>query len=264
MLPISKLGLSVLGVALLLSACSSNPLPGPDAVRPSSAAPPAPDPASKGSEPRPGSDAVAVSAEPPPPRTVKSGVLIGCLTENDLFDFVLRNDHYLKGIQVKFVDDDIDRKPEALVGHKVRVTGSWKEYSSEEPRFFEAVRVQDISNSCTAVHDGLQGDAPRAGENGYGTPVCVYCPQPGLSDEAIKAKRFNGVVVLEALVSADGRATNVHVIKAVGLGLDIKAVEIVPTWRFKPALGPDGRAASVVMRIECKFHLDSPVNGLPK
>jgi TonB family protein len=264
MLHISKLSLGILGLALLLSACSSNPLPGPDAARPSAEPPPTPSPSSKGSEPRPGYDAVAVSSPAPPPRTVKSGVLIGCLTKNDAFDFVLRNDHYLKGIQVKSVDDDIDRDLETLVGHKVRVTGSWKEYPSEDPRFFEAVRAQDISNSCAAVHDGLGGDPPRAGENGYGTPVCVYCPQPGLSDEAIKAKHFNGVVVLEALVTADGRATNVHVIKAVGLGLDIKAVEIVPTWRFKPALGPDGRAASVVTRIECKFRSDSTVNGIPK
>ncbi|MGB8540521.1 MAG: energy transducer TonB [Candidatus Acidiferrales bacterium] len=109
-----------------------------------------------------------------------------------------------------------------------------------------------------------QDDPPHAGEKGYGTPVCLYCPQPGFSDEAIKAKHFDGVVVLEALVTADGRARNVRVIKAVGLGLDIKAVEIVPTWRFKPALGPDGRAASVVTRIECKFHLDPNVKGNPK
>lgn len=260
MLHISKLSSGVLGLALLLSACSSNPLPGPDAVRPSAE----PSPASKGSEPRPGSDAIAVSAEPPQPRTVRSGSLIGCLTKNGRFDFVLRNDHYPKGIEVKFVDDDIDSDRETLVGHKIKVTGSWKEYSSEEPRFFEAVRAQDISNSCPAGHDGLEGDPPRAGKNGYGMPACVYCPQPELSDEAIKAKHFNGVVVLEALVTADGRATNVHVIKAVGLGLDIKAVEIVPTWRFKPALGPDGRAASVVTRIECKFHSDSTVNRIPK
>jgi TonB family protein len=108
------------------------------------------------------------------------------------------------------------------------------------------------------------GDLPRAGENGYGTPVCLYCPQPGFSDEAIKVKHFDGVVVLEALATPEGRATNVRVIKAVGLGLDIKALEIIPTWRFQPATGPDGRAASVISPIECKFHLDSTGNEKPK
>jgi outer membrane biosynthesis protein TonB len=48
------------------------------------------------------------------------------------------------------------------------------------------------------------------------------------------------------------------------LGLDIKALEIIPTWRFKPALGPDGRATSVVTRIECKFHLDSTASVMPR
>ena len=39
MLHISKLSLGILGLALLLSACSSNPLPGPDAARPSAGRP---------------------------------------------------------------------------------------------------------------------------------------------------------------------------------------------------------------------------------
>ncbi|MGB8524491.1 MAG: energy transducer TonB [Candidatus Acidiferrales bacterium] len=121
---------------------------------------------------------------------------------------------------------------------------------------------EPTASSQTAA-SGFGGAPPRAGENGYGIPVCLYCPQPGFSSEAIKAKHFDGVVVLEALITPDGRATNVHVIRAVGLGLDIKALEIIPTWRFKPALGPNGRAATVIARIECKFHLDSTVNGMP-
>jgi TonB family protein len=132
------------------------------------------------------------------------------------------------------------------------------------PAFFEAAQAEDIANNCASVHNDAAADPPRAGENGYGTPVCLYCPQPGFSEEAIKAKHFDAIVVLEALVTAEGRATNVHVLKAVGLGLDIKALEIIPTWRFKPALGPDGRAASVVTRIECKFHSDSTASVMPR
>jgi TonB family protein len=127
------------------------------------------------------------------------------------------------------------------------------------------LRAGDANKPAESTTPKNTNDAlPRASENGYGTPVCLYCPQPGFSDEAIKAKHFDGVVVLEALITTEGRATNVHVIKAVGLGLDIKALEIIPTWRFKPATGPDGRAASVVSRLECKFHLGLTGNEKPK
>ena len=101
---------------------------------------------------------------------------------------------------------------------------------------------------------GTGGGSPHAGENGYGTPVCLYCPQPEFSNEAVKAK-YQGVVVVQTLISADGRATNIRVVKGVGLGLDEKAVEAVRNWRFKPAMGPDGRPAAVLTFIEVTFHL---------
>lgn len=98
------------------------------------------------------------------------------------------------------------------------------------------------------------GGYPQAGTNGYGAPVCVYCPNPAFSDEAVKAK-YQGSVTLQAVITADGRATNIQVVKGVGLGLDEKAVEAVRNWRFKPAPGPDGRPSAVVMLIEVTFRL---------
>lgn len=98
------------------------------------------------------------------------------------------------------------------------------------------------------------GGYPNAGTGGYGSPGCLYCPQPQFSDEAVKAK-YQGTVVLVAVITADGRATDIHVSKGLGLGLDEKAVEAVRTWRFRPALGPDGKPASVRQTIEVTFHL---------
>ena len=70
----------------------------------------------------------------------------------------------------------------------------------------------------------------------------------------MKAK-YQGTVVLMAVITADGRAINITVAKGLGLGLDEKAVEAVRTWRFTPARGPDGRAASVSVPIEVVFRL---------
>jgi protein TonB len=74
------------------------------------------------------------------------------------------------------------------------------------------------------------------------------------SDEAVKAK-YQGVVLLRIVVTVDGRATNIQVVKGLGMGLDDKAIEAVRGWRFRPATGPDGRASAVTTLIEVTFRL---------
>lgn len=102
---------------------------------------------------------------------------------------------------------------------------------------------------------GTGGGPPMAGENGYGQPGCVYCPDPQYSDAGFKLK-IQGEVVLDVIIGVDGRATNVHVVKGLGYGLDEEAVKSASQiWRFKPAIGPNGQPATVRMLIDIDFHL---------
>jgi periplasmic protein TonB len=101
---------------------------------------------------------------------------------------------------------------------------------------------------------GTAGGPPSAGMDGYGYPVCIYCPQAQYSEEAVKAK-YQGTVLLIAIITPDGKATSIKVVKGLGLGLDEKAVEAVRAWRFRPAAGPNGRPAPVRQTIEVTFHL---------
>ncbi len=101
---------------------------------------------------------------------------------------------------------------------------------------------------------GTGGGEFRAGVNGVGSPVCIYCPQPEYSDEARKAK-YQGTVLLDVTVTADGRVINPIVIKGPGLGLEEKAVAQVRNWKMRPALGPNGRAVNCRVQIEVTFHL---------
>ena len=101
---------------------------------------------------------------------------------------------------------------------------------------------------------GTGGGVPNAGTGGYGMPACVYCPQAEYSDEAVKAK-YQGTVYLIATITADGKATDIQVVKGMGLGLDEKAIAAVRTWRFTPARGPNGQPASVRQTIEVQFRL---------
>jgi TonB family protein len=121
------------------------------------------------------------------------------------------------------------------------------------------------SNCCGGIGDGTGegygpgdgsgwGVGPIAGKGGYGSPVCVYCPQPSFSREAVDAK-IQGSIFIEAVISREGRPLQIRVLHGLGYGLDENAREIVRTWRFKPAMGPDGRAADVRMVIELAFRL---------
>ncbi len=101
---------------------------------------------------------------------------------------------------------------------------------------------------------GTGGGFPSAGTGGYGSPTCIYCPNPAFSDDAVKAK-YQGTVMLIAVITADGRASNIRVAKGLGMGLDEKAIEAVRNWRFRPAVGPDGKPASVSTGIEVTFRL---------
>jgi len=101
---------------------------------------------------------------------------------------------------------------------------------------------------------GTGGGAFRAGVNGVGIPSCIYCPDPQYSEEARKAK-YQGIVVLRLVVSADGRVTSIEVVKGPGLGLEEKAVEAMRQARFKPALGPNGKPVPVIVNYEVTFRL---------
>ena len=101
---------------------------------------------------------------------------------------------------------------------------------------------------------GTGGGVFRAGLNGVGSPMCIYCPQPEYSDEARKAK-YQGTVLLDVTVTADGRVINPIVIKGPGLGLEEKALSQVRNWKMRPAVGPSGKPVNCRVQIEVTFHL---------
>lgn len=89
--------------------------------------------------------------------------------------------------------------------------------------------------------------------NGVSAPEAVYYPDPDYSEEARKAK-YQGTVVLTVIIGPDGRVHNPRVTRALGMGLDEKAVEKVLTWKFKPAL-KDSKPVAVEMAVEVTFNL---------
>jgi len=53
-------------------------------------------------------------------------------------------------------------------------------------------------------------------------------------------------------VTTEGKATNIEVVKGLGLGLDEKAVEALRKWRFKPATF-HGKPVATKIPVEVTF-----------
>lgn len=103
--------------------------------------------------------------------------------------------------------------------------------------------------------EGTGGDRFVAGTaKGVRPPECLYCPRPEYSDEA-RVNHYQGSVLLNVVVLANGKAGRIEVIQTPGMGLDEKAIEAVRNWHFKAAVGPDGKAISVLVPVEVVFQL---------
>ena len=84
-------------------------------------------------------------------------------------------------------------------------------------------------------------------------PTLIHKVEPEYTEEARKA-RLEGTVVLRVEITPEGKATNIKVLQALGMGLDEKAVECVAKWRFKPGV-KDGQPVTVKAQIEVNFRL---------
>jgi periplasmic protein TonB len=99
---------------------------------------------------------------------------------------------------------------------------------------------------------GIGGGVFRVG-GGVTAPRAIYDPDPEYSEEARKAK-YQGSVLLWAIIGPDGRPHDLHIARSLGMGLDQKALDAVAKWRFQAAT-KDGQPVAVQVNIEVSFRL---------
>ncbi len=85
-------------------------------------------------------------------------------------------------------------------------------------------------------------------------PIPINNVEAEFSDEARRAK-YQGVVLVEVLVDTHGNPQNPRVVRALGMGLDEKAIEAVLKYRFKPAMKDGKTPVAVMINVEVNFHL---------
>ncbi len=100
----------------------------------------------------------------------------------------------------------------------------------------------------------LPGGIWKAAKGGAGEPSCIDCPSPSYSEEAGK-RQVQGVVLMEATVTTEGRVRDIRVLKSLGYGLDEIAINTVRGWRLRPAVDPDGTPVPARTMIEVTYRL---------
>ncbi len=101
--------------------------------------------------------------------------------------------------------------------------------------------------------DGGYGGGVMSVGEGVSAPRVIYSVDPEFSDEARRAK-YQGVCIVSIVVDAQGLPQHIHVVRALGMGLDEKAIEAVKQYRFKPAYY-QGHPVAVAMEIIVNFRI---------
>ncbi|HWZ31029.1 MAG TPA: energy transducer TonB [Bryobacteraceae bacterium] len=102
------------------------------------------------------------------------------------------------------------------------------------------------------ANGGFGGGAYRIG-GGVSPPSVLSKVEPEYSEDARKAK-WQGTVTLQIVVDEHGNPQQMQVTRALGMGLDQKAMEAVSKWRFRPGM-KDGKPVPVIATIEVNFRL---------
>jgi len=85
-------------------------------------------------------------------------------------------------------------------------------------------------------------------------PACDKCPDPQYP-EAARRKGREGTIVFIVTVTERGVAEQIGLVKAFDPGLTASALQAVQSWRFKPAIGLDGKPIAVRVPLEITFRL---------
>jgi len=94
----------------------------------------------------------------------------------------------------------------------------------------------------------------RSGTAGLTNVKCLECRQAQYTRDALKA-RIQGTVFLTVVVTPEGRAGEVKLVRGLGGGLDESAIHAVSGWKFSPALDPDGKPTSAMQTVMIRFKI---------
>ncbi|HET7103895.1 MAG TPA: TonB family protein [Terracidiphilus sp.] len=94
---------------------------------------------------------------------------------------------------------------------------------------------------------------PANSVNGLETPVVLFAPEAEYTDNARRAF-YNGVVVVQVLVTEKGLTAREQILVHAEYGLDGQALKEIEKWRFRPAM-LDGVPVPIIVTIAVNFRM---------
>jgi hypothetical protein len=100
----------------------------------------------------------------------------------------------------------------------------------------------------------------KSGFGGVSIPACIKCapPAPRVPDidlmGLLRAYPRGAAISLQFIVTPDGHTRNITVLTRIGFGFDEQLTKAAADWELKPAVGPDGKAVSVLFPFQFMFN----------
>ncbi|MGC9157991.1 MAG: energy transducer TonB [Terracidiphilus sp.] len=88
---------------------------------------------------------------------------------------------------------------------------------------------------------------------GVSMPVVIHSVEAEFTDEA-RRNKYQGVCIISIIIDVHGNPHNPRVVRALGMGLDQKAIEALMQYKFRPAM-KDGKPVPVELPVEINFRL---------
>jgi len=163
----------------------------------------------------------------------------------------------LKGTAVA-VKESVEVSIKACVATKTDASGGTTEVlrlTAQPVQTFGGLSVATNAEAHGSVGDEQQRNLglSRVG-NGVSAPVPLNTVEAEFSDEA-RRRNIEGVCLVSVIVDAQGKPQNARVVRALGAGLDEKAIEAVNKYRFKPAMKDGKTPVPVMITVQVNFRL---------
>lgn len=146
----------------------------------------------------------------------------------------------LRGIEYRVVD------AETLIV-RVRRAGSVEVYD-------ETVAITRQGDVPVRVIRRTPQDSPMRVAGDIKEPEKIYNVAPVYPELARRA-RMEGFVILQAVIDKEGNVRDVEVLRGLGLGLDVAALDAVKQWKYTPT-HYDGVPVEVILTITVSFQLN--------
>ncbi|HEV3253412.1 MAG TPA: TonB family protein [Candidatus Acidoferrales bacterium] len=130
----------------------------------------------------------------------------------------------------------------------------------------EMAAVLQVPLDSLRPKDGIAS----GGVGGVSVPVCLKCDHPSMQPPDVdlqglmRERRYGATLILDFVVSAEGRVTQVTVTHPLGFGTEEQFQKVMKDWQYKPALDADDKPVPVRMQIKLEMNINFPSATQPQ